>query len=371
MAKGFLLTIILFTLGIGLFVAILFFVGIEDIAEALKQLQVEFLIPVVLLLVLEACISTFRWQYIINSLGEKIPFKGLLPIWLAGNAFNYLSPVVYVGGEGFRIFFLKQKYKVAYYRGSASVFLDQIFNGLSVWPMVVFGFIVFFQSVSSDELDIFFFLLLIITTGIFCALLWGLFRVFHKQPVFEPVLNKLNRQNGRIGSFVIRMEREMMSFRNLGVKMFWKALSLSFLRQVVILVRTALILVAVEPLVGFDNISTLLIDIKESVIVSTSVYVSYLIPIPLALGAQEAAGAGVFEILKWEAGAGILFASIYRASEMIMVLPGVFILIRLMTTHTVLENIVGVMRNYKGEVKKVSKVGKKITTSKHKQQQNE
>lgn len=364
MAKGFLLTIILFTLGIGLFIGILFLVGIEGIADALRQLKVEFLVPVVALLALEACISTFRWQYIINSLGEKIPFKGLLPIWLAGNAFNYLSPVVYVGGEGFRIFFLKQKFKVAYYRGSASVFLDQIFNGLSVWPMVVFGFIIFFQSVSSDELDAFFFILLLITTGIFGALLWGLFRVFHKQAVFQPILSRFNLQHGRVGSFLIRMEQEMMSFRNLGVKMFWKALSLSFLRQAVILVRTALILVAVEPLVGFDNISNLLIDIKESVIVSTSVYVSYLVPIPLALGAQEAAGAGVFQILEWTPGAGILFASIYRASEMVMVLPGVFILIRLMTTHTVLENIVGVMRNYKGEVKRVKQVGKKISVSK-------
>ena len=357
MSKGAFLTILLFGIGIALFVGILLYVGVDDIANALKQLDLKYLIPVVLLMLLEASVSTFRWRYIINSLGEKIPFRGLFPIWLAGNAINYLSPVVYVGGEGFRIFLLKQKFRVAYYRGSASVFLDQIFNGLSVWPMVVFGFIIFFQNVSSDELNAFFFVLLLITTGIFCALLWGLYRVFHKKPVFQPLIFRFHLENKRIGGFLIRMENEMMSFRNLGVTMFWNALGLSFLRQSIILLRTALILVAIEPLVKFNinSLSEFFIDVKNSVIISTSVYVSYLVPIPLAVGGQEVAGEGVFEILGWTQGAGVLFAFIYRSSEMMMVLPGAFILIILMTQYGLTKNLVDAVKNYKGEVKKVSK----------------
>ena len=110
MSRGALLTILLFGFGVALFVGILLYVGVDDIADALRQLDLKYLVPVVVLIFIEASISTFRWQYIINSLGEKIHFKGLFPIWLAGNAFNYLSPVVYVGGEGFRIFLLKQQH---------------------------------------------------------------------------------------------------------------------------------------------------------------------------------------------------------------------------------------------------------------------
>ena len=92
-------------------------------------------------------------------------------------------------------------------------------------------------------------------------------------------------------------------------------------------------------------------------------YISYLVPIPLALGAQEASQAGVFQILGWSAGAGILFATIYRASEMAMVFSGVVILVRAFTTYA-FENLWDMMKVYKKEVKKVSKVGKQLVTSK-------
>lgn len=365
MVKGFFLTLGLFLFGIIASIGVILLIGTEEIAKALEKLDVTFLIPVGVLLCIEACISTFRWKYILDSLGEKVPMRNMIPIWLAGNAFNYLSPVVYVGGEGIRIFLLKRRFNIPYYRGSASVFLDQIFNGLSVWPMVVFGFIIFLQSVSSDELNIFFYVVLIITVGIFGALLWGLLRVFNRRAVIQPFLVRFNLQHGRVGSFLIRMENEMLSFRNVGMKLFWNALLLSFARQATILIRTGFILVALGEGVGFNTlgITEILNDVKDTVITSTSIYVSYLVPIPLALGAQEASQAGVFEILGWSSGAAILFATIYRASEMVMVFTGVVILVRAFTTYA-FENLWDVMKTYKGEVKKVGQVGKQIVVNK-------
>ena len=50
-----------------------------------------------------------------------------------------------------------------------------------------------------------------------------------------------------------------------------------------------------------------------------------------------------------------LFATIYRASEMVMVFSGVVILVRAFTTYA-FENLWDMMKTYKGEVKKVGKV---------------
>ena len=154
----------------------------------------------------------------------------MLPIWLAGNAFNYLSPVVYVGGEGHTdISCSRRRFNVAYYRSSASVFLDQIFNGLSVWPMVVFGFIIFLQSVSSDELSIFFYIVLSYYCWYFCCVALGIVASFSQASRDSAVsCCVLTYSMDALDRSLIRMENEMLSFRNVGMKLFWNSLLLSF-----------------------------------------------------------------------------------------------------------------------------------------------
>lgn len=348
MIKGFFLTIILFLVGVLLSLILIWVIGAEDIAKAIEQLDSGLLIPILGLLALETIVSTFRWKYIMNAMGEKIPLKSLVPIWLAGNAFNYLSPVVYVGGEAIRIFLLKKRFKIPYHKGSASVFLDQIFNGLSVWPMVVFGVIIFLSSISSDEVSIVFFVIFLVTAGIFSFLLFAFVQLFRRKPVISNFLYKFNLQHGRVGSFIVKMEEEALSFGNVGMKLFWNALALSFARQSIILARTALILVALGSILNLEEI---LVSIKDTVIISTSIYVSYLIPIPMALGAQEASGIGLFELVGWSAAAGILFTTIYRASELVMVFSGVVVIARSFTAYA-FRSLWDVMKDMKNKQNK-------------------
>ena len=71
MVKGFILTLGLFLLGIVASVGVILLIGTEDIAKAIENLNVTLLIPVGVLLCIEACISTFRWKYILGFFRAK------------------------------------------------------------------------------------------------------------------------------------------------------------------------------------------------------------------------------------------------------------------------------------------------------------
>ncbi len=331
MNKGFFITVILFGIGLVFAIFVISIVGGDDIAAALNNLDPLWLLPVGVLLFLEIIVSTFRWKYILDSLGEKLPFMRLVPIWMAGNALNYLSPIALVGGEGVRVMMLKRRFNIDYHRGSASVLLDQIFNGLAVWPMVVFGFFIFTRHINPGDFDI-----LIIGMGLFALFLFSflfflLFQALSKKPFVEPILTRFSLRDHKVSQFLIRMEEEVISFRSLGLRLFWNGFLISFIRQGIIFARTMFILAALGQ--GFV--------IKNTLIASTGIYMSYLLPVPLALGVQESSQAILSSVLGWGAGLGILFSQFYRASELALIFGGVVVLIKSFTASAVSADVSG------------------------------
>lgn len=316
MYKGILVTLVLFAIGLLCAVLVVSFVGGEEIAHALQEFSPVLLLPVGIFLFLEIIVSTFRWKYILNALGEKISLRALLPVWMAGNAFNYLTPIAIVGGEGIRVMMLKRRFDINYHRGSASVLLDQIFNGLSVWPMVVVGLFVFTQQLDLGDFNILIVVAFLFAIGLFSFLFLLLIQALRQKPFIKPLVQRFSLEHHKVSDFLVRMEEEVISFRSLGLRLFWKGFLLSYLRQGIILLRTMFILNALGQGLIF----------KDSLLSLSGVYVSYLVPVPLALGVQETSQATLFSILDWGAGLGFSFSMLYRAAELCIIFGGVMVL---------------------------------------------
>lgn len=322
--KSLWMTILLFVIGSACVFLVANFVGKEKISDAFAQSSPILFLPVVIFLGLEVFFAIFRWKYILNSLGEKVSFADVAPIWFAGNAFNYISPMVFVGGEGIRVMMLKKRFDIEYHRSSASVVLDQVFNGLAVWPLVFFGIFMFTRVFDVGEFDIF-----IIATFVFAFLLFGflfvlIFQALRRQPIIKPLAKKFSLDDRSLFKFLIKTEEEFISFRSLGLKLFWNGFLLSYAKQLMILIRTMFILAAVGQ--GFA--------LKDTIITSAGIFVSYVIPIPMALGAQETSQIALFSIMDWGEGVGIVFSVLYRLAELGIVFVGVAVLVVSVITIT-------------------------------------
>ncbi len=328
--KSLWMTLLLFVVGSVCVFLVANFVGKEKISDAFAQSSPLLLLPVIIFLALEAFFAIFRWKYILNSLGEKVSFFDVAPIWFAGNAFNYISPMVFVGGEGIRVMMLKKRFNIDYHRSSASVVLDQVFNGLAVWPLVFFGVFMFTRIFDVGDFDIF-----IISTFVFAFLLFGflfllIFQALRRQPLIKPLAKKFSLEDKPIIHFLIKTEEEFISFRSLGLKLFWNGFLLSYAKQFMILIRTMFILAAVGQ--GFI--------LKDTIIASAGIFVSYVIPIPMALGAQETSQIALFSIMGWGEGVGIVFSVLYRLAELGIVFVGIVVLV--VSVITVTTNVMHV-----------------------------
>lgn len=319
--KGFFFASILFLVGLGAAVAIVAAIGGDEITLAAQRFSAVFLAPIAALLVLEALLSTWRWHIVLRAQGDHISFRKLIPVWMAGNAFNYISPIVFMGGEGVRVFMLKNRFNIAYHRGASSVVVDQLFNGLSVVAVVVagVGVLAWYVSVPGTATA------LILVSAIFgpalAALALLFVQSFRNKQTFTPILRALSLDRTRFGKFTARMEREMLSFLCLSSGAFWLVTGVSVARQLTIVARAMFVLAAL----GAGS------SWADGLLSLSGIFVAYALPIPLAIGTQEATQTVLFGLLGWGVGTGVLFSALYRATELSLVFFGAVVLARSFT----------------------------------------
>lgn len=308
---------------VGLLVALLVisFVGGDELALAASRFSAAFLLPVLALLVAEALVSTWRWQVVLGAQGEFISFRKLLPVWMAGNAFNYLSPIVFMGGEGVRVFMLKNRFNIAYHRAGASVVIDQLFNGASVVAVALVGAGVLTWYVSSPGTTT----AVLFVGGIFVPVSLLLAFVFIQalrgRQTLSAILRLLSLHRTRVGTFMRSMEGEIIAFMELSSRAFWLAVLASVARQLLLVARAMFVLAAVGQTLAW----------ADGLLALSGVYVSYALPVPLAIGVQEVSQTALFALLGWGAGVGVLFSALYRAAELTLTFPGIVVLGRSFT----------------------------------------
>jgi len=126
----------IFFLGISILILLvmLWFVGIDDVLNALKIANLAFIALAIVFQVITYFLYTFRWQLLNQVTNIDVSIKKLLPMVLVGLAVNNITPSGRGGGEPVRAYILAKEENYPFQQTFATVVADR---ALDTFPFVV------------------------------------------------------------------------------------------------------------------------------------------------------------------------------------------------------------------------------------------
>ncbi len=188
-------------LGLGISVAAfflwLFFRSITDwgeIWEALRTARYIYLLPTLVLVMMQYVLRAFRWYYLLHDL-KKIRFFGLFSPMMIGFMGNCLLPAR--AGEFIRAYLLSEKQGVKLTASLASLVVDRMFD-MFVLLMIIGGVLLFYPldetvlreatGYSLDQAKLF---LGVFVTSVFAALVGFTVFVYHKKELAARLIERI------------------------------------------------------------------------------------------------------------------------------------------------------------------------------------
>ncbi len=255
-------TLIFFTLGLGILLVLVLFIGPKNILNALEMANPWYIILALCIQFLLFALWTERWAINIRVVGISIKRLPLIPMLLVGMAFNNITPSARGGGEPIRAYILSRYTKCPMENSFATVVADR---GLDTFPLFALAiitiiyavlylklsFIIIFSLTASLVL-----LLVLFLLGLYMSInkkigekftLWGLkiFKRFTKKDHINmetKALKALNRFQGSIR--ILMKNREVLFY----------ALPLSFLIWFVEIIRLYILFLAFNNPVSWELI---------------------------------------------------------------------------------------------------------------------
>ncbi|KPJ56100.1 hypothetical protein AMJ49_05680, partial [Parcubacteria bacterium DG_74_2] len=133
-------------LGLILFALALSKIGLESIFSAVSAFSLARFVFILIIGFLGVLVSTWRWKIIIQSRhSSKLPFLKILKAKMIGLTINYLTPIVFVGGEPVRAYSLKQETAVPLSKGAASIVIDAVIHLSVIFLFFLIGLLFLFS----------------------------------------------------------------------------------------------------------------------------------------------------------------------------------------------------------------------------------
>jgi uncharacterized protein (TIRG00374 family) len=313
-----LLVVALFLVGVVLAGSVFQISGVDEVLGVLSEFEWWGIVPLLVLSAAHVVLAAWRWQVILRAQGDEVPLRKLLSPWLAGYAFSYLSPVVFLGGEGVRTYILKSRFNIPLHRGAASVILDQIISGTFVLLTVFLSaaLLISFSGLPHITRVLATVSAVILVLGAGLAVLYA--QAFRNKHILQPLLRLFSLQRTRFGRFLGKFEDDIIVFLDVRSSTLWLVFLISALRQATFVARNAAILFFLGQGV----------DVIKATVIMGATYVGYLVPIPAALGTQEASQTLLFSIAGQGGSTGAAFSVIFRVSEVGVAVVGILVLLR-------------------------------------------
>ena len=310
--------------GLILFFIALKEIGLGNIILILRKISLIQFIAALGIIFLAFLIGTLRWKTIINTyLDRPLSFKDIFIPRIIGFCINYLTPVVFAGGQPVKAYVVRERNKCSLEKIIVSIILEEAIFLSILFVFVVLGVVFLFSSFSLPSL-----LENIVLLVIFlCSIIFFLFyyRIFRKKPgkrgffTFFIEMLRLDKINviNNIKEKIADIEKEIFYFFK---KQKRKLIFVSFLTVIEILFfifAYYLIISYLSPGLNF----------LEVVSINSLVNIIYFIPIPAALGSFEWSQALIFNVFGLSLNTGIAFSLIVRILNLILVSMGILFLV--------------------------------------------
>ena len=125
---------ILLTIGIIIMVIMLYFIGIDDVIDALKIANFSYILLAIFVQVLTYYLLALRWNVINKIANINVSIKSILPMIMVGLTINNITPSGRSGGEPVRALILSKHAKKPYEETFATVITDR---ALDMFPFLI------------------------------------------------------------------------------------------------------------------------------------------------------------------------------------------------------------------------------------------
>ncbi|MFC2095238.1 lysylphosphatidylglycerol synthase transmembrane domain-containing protein [Candidatus Bipolaricaulota bacterium] len=311
-------------IGIGILVAVLYFVGWRETFAEMAALGALGIISVLVNVLISMTFWILCWWVILRSYGIRMPLRSIVGARLAGYAVSYLTPTLYFGGEPVRAMLVVGKSDAPTTRIFATIVVERFLGGLS---MIVFVLMGSFYAISSPNIPLTERRLLASAIGFVTFwILLGLVNFAGNFKWISRIIRSLGKpfsrwatSLGRAASKVSETEDEI---HNAFTK-HWRGTIVAFLLQTV-----ATFFVYTRPQFFFFFSSGLQLTMPQlSLIFTFTIMLSFFLWItPGGLGTAEAALVGVFAlVIPAITSAGVVaYSLIFKFAESIFVAMGMF-----------------------------------------------
>lgn len=302
-------------IGIGLFVSIIVTTGIDAILDSLSKFSLMGFLILVILSLLNFALFTLRWDIILRNhhQGEKVPFHRLYLHRMTAFAVSYLTPAASSGGEPVRVFFLQED-GVDTKNAVSTIVIDKVFEYTALILFIFSGVLVSIieGSLFSGKMEIVLGCSILVFAGL---IFWFYYSTIKKIGFFSTLfrflrLNRIKRIQ-KYENSIIHVEEKMAVFYTKHKGKFALLMLLSLIMVFFMVLEHFLV-------AYFMGIK---LTFFQSFLSATLPGVSYIIPVPGAVGMLEGSHAGIFALL----GVGInvfVFVLILRLRDLVFILIG-------------------------------------------------
>ncbi|NOX19155.1 MAG: flippase-like domain-containing protein [Chlorobi bacterium] len=311
---------IFFIVGFALFLYLINRFGIENILVNIRKTG-WWLLPITGIWAFVYLLNAQAWSLVIKSFKHKISFKDIFSISLSGFAINYITPVVNLGGEPYKIMALKERLGL---NGSvASVILYSMLHFLSSF---VFWFLAIILAAVSLPLTNDLRLILAAAFLFTLAGVWFFYKR-HKNGVFNSLLNlikklpftaKLSEKMKLKEESLNKIDSQIIELYTKQRGTFFASLFLETFARIVASVEYIFILRAIGIDIGLED--AIYINAFSSLILNLFFF------IPMGLGVREGSLFLIMGGLNITSAIGVYIGLVNRIREFFWILIGLLLI---------------------------------------------
>lgn len=311
---------VFFVFGLLIFVVLTIEFGLENILINIQKTG-WWLIPIVGIWLFVYLLNSLAWQVVLKPHKGNISFLDIFSISLSGFAINYITPVINLGGEPYKVLALKEK--LGTQNAVSSVILYSMLHFLSSFVFWIVAIILVFYSLPlSPKLQIIF------SAGFAAALLgvWffysrhkkgifvSLIKIVPRLPFTKSLVEKLKTKEDSLTD----IDGQITGFYNKSKRDFYSSLLLEVTARFVSSIEFIFILRAIGMEISFE----------EAIYINafSSLFMNLFFFIPLNLGVREGSLFLIMDILKFSSGIGIYIGLVNRIREFFWILIGLLLI---------------------------------------------
>lgn len=325
------ISILLFIIGIIIIIVMIYNLGWKEIVNDIKNVG-WWIIPIVLSRLLMYPLNTLSWRKV-TFFGEgeeqKVSFLRMFRLTISGYAINYITPVMALGGEPYRIMAMK-KY-IGTKRATSSVLTYAMMHILSHFVFWIIGFLLVFVYFLSTDLELNPFReIVLICGGVFILIsiiaIAFIIRVYKhgviirfisllkRIPFVKNIINRKLTEEKLLS--VQETDKQFTDLFNNHRKSFYVSLFYETLSRIMSCVEIMLVMWAV---VGINSVSFIGAIIINTL---TSLIANIVFIFPMQVGIREGGLSAALAFIGPYGKLGVFVGMILRISELLWIIIG-------------------------------------------------